>query len=118
VVFMDNDIVDKVLKIIGITTKEEALAHSISEMTDESKIHYFTYLYPLEDENIAELLEIAEDYKLDFLRKEMIYFLKLRCSLLGWRSKQFENIIREGKKPTEKTKKLLSRLRRKKETEE
>jgi len=86
------------LKLIGISSREEALAQSIKDMTDVEKIEFFTYLFQYEDENMAELLSISDDYTIEWLKAQLIYFLKLRCSVSGWRSNQFVDMIREKEK--------------------
>lgn len=78
--------------------KEEAIAKAIGELTDEEKLDFITYLYPLEDDNLALLRTIAYRYNYQWLNIWVENKLKLRTSLMGWRGNQLTNIASEKRK--------------------
>jgi hypothetical protein len=85
----------EVLKQFGLAGKEEAIAKAISELTDEEKLWFVSYVYPWEDDNLATMLTLAERYKLGWLKNQCLNKLKLRCSVNGWRSNQLVVIAAE-----------------------
>jgi len=72
----------KILESLGATTKEEALAQAIRELSDREKVKMFSQIYPLEDETLACLLVIADRYHLSWLKSFLLEKLQLRVSLL------------------------------------
>lgn len=95
---MDNPKYKKILDRIGLGGKEEAIAKTISDLTDEEKIEFVTNLHFMEDDNIACLLTIAERYNLTWLKHWVNAKLKLRTSVGGWRANQLVNIASEKRK--------------------
>jgi len=90
--------VKEILKQIGLGGKDEAVAQAITDLSDEAKLEFFTYIYPDEDETFSVLETIAERYQLIWLGKLTKQRLKLRTSVNGWRANQMENIAKETQK--------------------
>ena len=90
--------VKEILKQIGLGGKDEAVAQAITDLSDEAKLEFFTYIYPDEDETFSVLETIAERYQLIWLGKLTKQRLKLRTSVNGWRAGQMENIAKETQK--------------------
>lgn len=89
--------VAKILESLGVG-REEAIAKAISELTSEEKLEFITYVYPLEDDNLALMRSIAERYGYTWLQSWVNQKLKLRTSLTGWRSNQLTRIASETRK--------------------
>lgn len=81
------------LKLGG--SREEAIAKAITDLSDEEKLEFFTLIFPDEDDSLALMMSIAENYNLVWLKKLITTKLKLRTSIDGWRSKQIEGIASE-----------------------
>lgn len=89
--------VTKILESLGLG-KEEAIAKAIGELTDEEKIKFITYVYPIEDDKLALLCSIAERYGYSWLKTWVYEKLKLRTSLMGWRANQLVAIASEKRR--------------------
>jgi len=87
-----------ILRGIGLGTKEEAIAQAISDLSDEDKLEFFTYVYPFEDESLSVMQTIAERYELEWLKKLVNRKLRLRTSLQGWRANQIVQVASEVQK--------------------
>lgn len=107
--------VEKILERLGIG-KEEAIAKAIGELTDEEKLEFITYVYPIEDDNLALMRSIAERYGYSWLMHWVNMKLKLRTSLMGWRSNQLTNIASEKRKEEASKFRLFGFLRREKKS--
>lgn len=90
----------EIFERLGMGSKEEAVAKSISELTNEEKIEMLSNLYPLEDEELATVYLIATRYNIPFLQDYVNARLKLRCSVAGWRANQIVSIASEQRKET------------------
>ena len=90
--------VKEILKQIGLGGKDEAIAQAITDLSDESKLAFFTYLFPDEDESFSVLQTIGERYDLGWLNKLIEKRLKLRTSLNGLRAAQIVEIAKETQK--------------------
>jgi hypothetical protein len=88
----------EILKGIGLGTREEAIAQAISDLSDEAKLEFFTYVYPFEDESLSVMQTIAERYGLEWLGKLVNRKLRLRTSLQGWRANQIVQVAAETQK--------------------
>lgn len=95
---MDDDKKREILKLLGLGSKEEAVAQSISNLTDREKIMLLSNLYPFEEEDLSVLLLIADRYDVDFLFDYVDYLLTLRCSVGGERARQIVEIASEKRK--------------------
>jgi len=111
----ERDRLNKLLQQIGITTKDEALAQAIQELSDEEKIRLFSQIAPYEDDPLALILTIADRYEISWLKDFIEEKLKLRVSLNRLGRREFVHIVSEGRK--EEKKGLRERLARKKEEE-
>lgn len=89
--------VRQILESLGVG-KEEAIAKAIGELTSKEKLEFITYVYPFEDDNLALMRSIAERYGYSWLKHWVDEKLKLRTSLMGWRSNQLTNIASEKRK--------------------
>lgn len=103
--------VEKILERLGIG-KEEAIAKAIGELTDEEKLEFISYVYPIEDDNLALMSSIAERYGYSWLQHWVYKKLKLRTSLMGWRANQLTNIASEKRKEEAGKLRLFGFLRR------
>jgi len=88
----------EILKGIGLGTKDEAIAQAISDLSDERKLEFFTYIHPFEDESLSVMQTIAERYELEWLGKLISRKLRLRTSTDGWRANQIAEIAKETQK--------------------
>ncbi|MEM3442929.1 MAG: hypothetical protein QXM86_03635 [Candidatus Bathyarchaeia archaeon] len=88
----------EILFSIGLGSKEEAVAKSVSDLTDEEKLKLLTNLMPFEDDGLATMLSIAFEYDLDWLADWVYDKLALRCSVYGWRANQIVTIASEKRK--------------------
>lgn len=88
----------QVLQRLNLGSKEEAIAKAISDLSDDEKLEFFTFIYPKEDESLSLMLSIAERYDLDWLKRLVKTQLRLRTSIGGWRAKQIESIASEKRK--------------------
>ncbi|MEM2995650.1 MAG: hypothetical protein QXI91_06545 [Candidatus Bathyarchaeia archaeon] len=91
-------VLDNIMKMLGLGTKEEAIAKGISDLTDVEKIEMLSNLYPLEDEELAIVSLIANRYNIQFLKDYVNARLKLRCSVMGWRANQIVAIASEKRR--------------------
>lgn len=90
--------VKEILRSIGLGTKDEAIAQAISDLSDEAKLEFFTFIYPFEDESLSVMQTIAERYELEWLAKLIKRKLRLRTSTQGWRANQIADIAKETQK--------------------
>lgn len=104
--------ITKILESLGIG-KDEAVAKAIGQLTDAEKIEFITYLYPIEDDQISLMLTIADRYNYTWLKEWTMNKLKLRTSLMGWRSNQLTSIATEKRKE-EAARRFLGFFRREK----
>ena len=93
---------------LGLTSKEEAIAKGIADLTDEDKLEYFSNLIQGEDEELAIMKTVAERYDIAWMNKLVNTKLKLRTSVGGWRAGQVVGIATEKMK--EERKSLLGRI--------
>jgi hypothetical protein len=98
----------EIMQRIGLSTREEAIAKSINDLSDEDKLEYFTNLIPEEDNSLSIMSCIADRYDIDWLKKFINKKLKLRTSVNGWRANQIVTIAVEKMK--EERKSLLGRI--------
>jgi len=98
----------EIMQKIGMTTKEEAVAKGIADLSDQEKIDYMTNLLPGEDANLAIMDSIAERYELPWLKDFVMRQKKLRTSVNGWRANQIVAVATE--KIKEERKGLLRRI--------
>lgn len=103
----------EIMDILGMG-KEEAIAKTISGLTDEEKIDFITYVYPGEDDKLALLSSIAERYNYSWLQDWVHRKKCLRTSLMGWRAGQLTSIASE-KRREERGFRLFGLFGRKKE---
>lgn len=89
---------EKILSGLGLSSREEAIAQAIKDLSDEEKLEFFSLLSIGEDENLALMLTISDRYDLDWLKSYVIKKLKLRTSVQGWRAKQIADIAAEKRK--------------------
>jgi hypothetical protein len=89
---------NKIIKALGLGSREEAIAQAISDLSDEAKLEFFTYVYPFEDDSLSMMRSIAERYNLEWLKSLLQTKLRLRTSLNGWRADQIVEISRETMK--------------------
>jgi len=101
----------KLPELLGLKSKEDALAKSIESLTDKQKMKLLSYLALDEIEEMAILLNIAEDYDLSRLKRYVYNFLQLRCSFQGLRASQLVDIAKE--KQAEHRRTFLGIFRRK-----
>lgn len=88
----------QVLQRLNLGSREEAIAKAIGDLSDDEKLEFFTFIYPMEDESLSLMLSIAERYDLDWLKKLVKTKLRLRTSIGGWRAKQIESIASEKRR--------------------
>jgi len=88
----------KILEMLSLSGREEAVAKGIRDLTDEEKIDMLSNLYPFEDEELASIYLIAKRYNVTFLEDYLKARLKLRCSVFGWRANQIVNIASEKRR--------------------
>jgi hypothetical protein len=98
----------EILQRIGLSSKEEAIAKGISDLSDEDKIDYMTNLVPGEDDTLALMDSIADRYDIAWLHDFVIRKKKLRTSVHGWRANQIVAVATE--KIKEERKSLLGRI--------
>jgi hypothetical protein len=103
----------EIMQRMGLSTKEEAIAKGISDLSDEEKLEYFSNLVPLEDDSLAMMYSIAERYNIEWMRKMIRMKLKLRTSVNGWRANQIVAVATEKMKQERKS--LLARIFRRNE---
>lgn len=92
----------KILESLGATTKEEALAQAIQELSDREKVKMFSEIAPYEDETLACLLVIADRYRLSWLKSFLLEKLQLRVSILRQGRKEYVDMAigeRKAKQP-------------------
>lgn len=63
-----------------ISTSEEALGKIMALLADETKRNMISDLAPDEVSTVAGLLAVADQYKIELLRKYLNYFMLLRIS--------------------------------------
>lgn len=95
----------ELMQRLGLSTKEEAIAKSVTELTDKDKLKMMTNLLPGEDASFATLSVIADRYKLPWLRQTVDERLELRMSVSGWKANQIVTVA------TEKMKEIRRSLR-------
>ncbi len=83
---------------LGLSTKEEAIAKSVTELTDKDKLKMMTNLITGEDASFATLSVIADRYKLPWLRQTVDERLELRMSVNGWKANQIVTVATEKMK--------------------
>lgn len=98
----------EIMQRIGLSTREEAIAKGISDLSDEDKLEYFTNLAPMEDDQLALMASIADRYEIPWMKKLVRTKLKLRTSVNGWRANQIVAVATEKMK--EERKSLLGRI--------
>jgi len=98
----------EIMQRVGMSSKEEAIAKGISDLSDEEKLEYFTNLAPLEDDSLAIMSSIADRYEIPWLQKLVRMKLKLRTSVNGWRANQIVAVATEKMK--EERKGILGRI--------
>ena len=103
----------EIMQKIGLSTREEAIAKGISDLSDEDKLEYFSNLAPIEDDQIALMTVIAQRYNIPWLEVLIRKKLKLRTSVLGWRANQIVAVATEKAK-AERTN-ILAKLFQKRE---
>lgn len=103
-----NPMLKELIKNLGLSTREEALAKAIHELTDEQKIEMLSNLNPYEDDELAMISLIGERYDAEFLKEYVATKLVLRCSVQGWRAGQITNIASEIRKDQKGN--ILSRI--------
>ncbi len=103
----------EIMQRIGLSSKEEAIAKGISDLSDEEKLEYFSNLAPMEDDSLAMMYSIAERYGIEWMKKMIRMKLKLRTSVNGWRANQIVAVATE--KMRQERKSLLARIFRKNE---
>lgn len=97
----------EILDRLGLS-KEEAIAKSIGNLTDNEKVDFTTNLLPGEDSSFAVMDSIAERYDLPWLKDYVLRTKRLRTSVNGWRASQLVSVIAE--KMREAKKGVLSRI--------
>lgn len=112
-----KDIFSLLREIKGLS-KEQALAELALRLTDPNYVKFMSNLTPYEAETMAEEFVIAQRYRYaahvaDYTMEELI----LRCSTGGWRARQHENMIVEGKRAERVgfISRFMDRFRRKEE---
>ena len=90
--------VAELLKTLGMGGREEAIAKAIGDLTDEEKLEFLTYLYPLEDDSLSLMMTIADRYNLKWLKDFVKWKIKFRTSVGGWRANQLVNIASEKRR--------------------
>ncbi len=98
----------EIMQRVGLSTREEAIARSISDLSDEDKLEYFTNLLPEEDNTLAIMSCIANRYDIPWLKAFVTKKMKLRTSVNGWRANQVVTIAVEKMK--EERKNILGRI--------
>ncbi len=98
----------EIMQKIGLNTRDEAVAKSINDLTDEEKLEYFTNLAPGEDNQFALMACIADRYDIAWLKKFVVKAEKLRTSVNGWRANQVVTVAVEKMK--EERKSILGRI--------
>jgi len=88
----------QILDKLGLASKEEAIAKGIADLTDTEKLDFVTNVFPFEDDELALMDNIAEEFELDWLKRFVEKKLKLRCSVMGWRANQIVDIAGEKRK--------------------
>lgn len=97
----------EILDRLGLS-KEEAIAKSIGNLTDNEKVDFITNLSPGEEENLAIMDSIADRYELPWLKDYVLRVKRLRTSVNGWRANQLVAVIAEKMK--EQKKGILGRV--------
>ncbi|MGB9693303.1 MAG: hypothetical protein ACPLYF_00500 [Fervidobacterium sp.] len=90
--------ISKILESLNLGGREEAIAKTIGQLTEDEKLLFVTYVYPPEDDNLAMVYSIAKRYRYHFLEDWLTYKLKLRTSRFGWRANQLVNIASEKRR--------------------
>ncbi len=103
----------EIMQRIGLSSREEAIAKGIADLSDEEKLEYFSNLVPTEDDSLAMMYSIAERYDIDWMKKMIRMKLKLRTSVNGWRANQIVAVATEKMKQERKS--LLARIFRRNE---
>lgn len=98
----------EIMQKIGMSSKEEAIAKGISDLSDQEKIDYMTNLLPGEDSNLAIMDSIAARYGLPWLKDFVLRQKKLRTSVNGWRANQIVAVATE--KIKEERRGILKRI--------
>lgn len=98
----------EIMQKIGMTTKEEAVAKGIADLSDQEKIDYMTNLLPGEDANLAIMDSISDRYELPWLKDFVMRQKKLRTSVNGWRANQIVAVATE--KIKEERRSILRRI--------
>lgn len=98
----------EIMQKIGLSSKEEAIAKGISDLSDEEKLEYFSNLAPLEDDQIALMAIIAKRYEIPWMQELVRMKLKLRTSVNGWRANQIVAVATEKIKQERRS--LLGRI--------
>jgi autotransporter translocation and assembly factor TamB len=110
----DNERLKKeIMQKIGLSSKEEAVAKGISDLSDDEKLEYFSNLAPFEDDQLALMAIIAKRYDIPWLQDLVVMKLKLRTSVNGWRANQIVAVATEKVKQERRS--LLGRILRRNE---
>jgi hypothetical protein len=102
----EKKIEDEILKelermlpdLLGIRTKEDAIAKGIEGLLDEKRIRMLSLLFPEEDRELAIYLMIDKIFDLIWPSMYVDALLTLRCSRMGLRANQIVEIAKETKK--------------------
>lgn len=115
-----NQLRKEIMQKIGLSTKEEAIAKSVTELTDKEKMKMMTNLIGGEDDSFATLSVISDRYKLRWLRQTVDERLELRMSVNGWKSNQIVTVATEKMKEIRRSLKdrILNRGEKKWQAEE
>lgn len=98
----------EIMQKIGMSTKEEAVAKGIADLSDEEKLDYMTNLLAGEDESLTLMSSIADRYDLPWLQDYVKRLKKLRTSVNGWRANQIVAVATE--KIKEERRGVLARI--------
>ena len=93
-----DEVMRDILKELRIGSKDEAIAKSVGDLTDEAKMELMSNLYPFEDDELSIIKMIGSRYKIPFLIDYVETKLRLRCSVTGWKSEQIVRIASEKRK--------------------
>lgn len=98
----------EIMQKIGLSTKEEAVAKGISDLSDTEKLEMMTNLAAGEDDELSLMSNIADRYDLPWLKTYVSKKLTLRMSVNGWKANQIVAVATE--KIKEERKGILGRI--------
>lgn len=98
----------EIMQKIGLSTKEEAVAKGISDLSDTEKLEMMTNLAVGEDDELSLMSNIADRYDLPWLKSYVSKKLTLRMSVNGWKANQIVAVATE--KIKEERKGILGRI--------